>query len=69
MALHLRSNELEPPMNSKRSEGRWNQIAGNVKRRLGKMLEGQLDLWSGKRERAKQVTEGQLRQQQSEPPK
>jgi hypothetical protein len=33
------------------------------------MLDGQLDLWSGKRERAKQVTEAQLRQQQSEPPR
>ena len=67
--MAARSNETEPPMNSKRSGGRWKQIADNVRRRLGKMLDGQLDLWSGKRERAKQVTEARLRQQQSEPPR
>ena len=67
MAPH--SNEIEPPLNSNRTEANWKQLAGSVKRRLGKMLDQQVDLWSGKRERAKQVAEGQARQQQSEPPK
>lgn len=57
------------PMNSNPTEGSWKQLADNVKRRLGKMVEQQLDLWSGKRERAKRSAEGLTRQQQSEPPK
>ena len=56
-------------MNSNPTEGSWKQFADNVKRRLGKMVDEQLGLWSGKRERAKQVAEGPPRQQQSEPPK
>ena len=56
-------------MNPNRTEGNWKQFAGDVKQRLGKMLDKQLDLWSGKRERAKPASEGQARQQQSEPPK
>jgi uncharacterized protein YjbJ (UPF0337 family) len=56
-------------MNSNRSEGSWKQIADNVKRRLGKVVDRQVDLWSGKRDRAKRAAEGQARQQQSEPPK
>jgi uncharacterized protein YjbJ (UPF0337 family) len=63
------SDEPEPPMNSNPTEGSWKQLADNVKRRLGKMVEQQLDLWSGKRERAKRAAEGLTRQQQSEPPK
>ena len=55
-------------MNPNRTEGNWNQFAGDVKQRLSQMLDKQLDLWSGKRERAKQVAE-QPRQQQPEPPK
>jgi len=56
-------------MNPNRTEGNWKQFAGDVKQRLGRMLDKQLDLWSGKRERAKQVAVGQPRQQQPEPPK
>jgi len=56
-------------MSSKRTEGDWKQLAVKVKRRLGKLVEEQVDLWSGKRERAKRAAEGQARQQQSEPPK
>jgi len=56
-------------MSSNRTEGNWKQLAGKVKRRLGKLVEEQVDLWSGKRERAKRAAEGQARQQQSEPPK
>ena len=56
-------------MNSNRIEGNWKQLAGNVKRRLGRLIDQQVDLWSGKRERAKRVAEGPVRQQQSEPPK
>jgi uncharacterized protein YjbJ (UPF0337 family) len=55
-------------MNPNRTEGNWKQFAGDVKQRVGKMLDKQLDLWSGKRERAKQVTVEQPRQQ-PEPPK
>ena len=42
-------------MNPNHTEGNWKQFAGDVKQRLSKMLDKQLDLWSGKRERAKQV--------------
>ena len=56
-------------MSSNRTETNWKQLAGSVKRRLGELVDQQIDLWSGKRERAKQVAEGQVRQQQSEPPK
>lgn len=56
-------------MDSNRTEGNWKQLAGKVKRRLDKLVDQQVDLWSGKRDRAKRVAEGQVRQQQSEPPK
>jgi len=55
-------------MNPNRTEGNWKQFAGDVKQRLGKMLDKQLDLWSGKRERTKHVAVEQPRQQ-PEPPK
>jgi len=55
-------------MNPNRTEGKWKQFAGDVKQRLGKMLDKQLDLWSGKRERGKQAAVEQPRQQ-PEPPK
>jgi uncharacterized protein YjbJ (UPF0337 family) len=58
----------DPPMNPNLTEGNWKQFAGDVKQRLSKMLDKQLDLWSGKRERAKQVAVEQP-QQQNEPPK
>ena len=56
-------------MNLNRIEGNWKQLAGNVKRRLDRLIDRQVELWSGKRERAKRAAEGQPRQQQSEPPK
>jgi len=56
-------------MNPNRTEGNWKQFAGDVKQRLSKMLDKQLVLWSGKRERAKQAAVEQPRQQQPEPPK
>jgi uncharacterized protein YjbJ (UPF0337 family) len=56
-------------MNSNRTDGNWKQLAGNVKRRLDKLIDRQVDLWSGKRDRAQRVGEGQARQPQSEPPK
>ena len=56
-------------MNPNRTEGNWKQFAGDVKQRLGRMLDKQLDLWSGKRERAKHAAVEQPRQQQPEPPK
>jgi uncharacterized protein YjbJ (UPF0337 family) len=61
--------KLTSQMSSNRTEANWKQLAGSVKRRLGELVDQQVDLWSGKRERAKQVAEGQVRQQQSEPPK
>lgn len=56
-------------MNLNRTEGNWKQLADCVRRRLGKLLDRRLDLWSGERDRAKQVAEGQQRQEQSEPPR
>jgi uncharacterized protein YjbJ (UPF0337 family) len=56
-------------MNSNRTDGNWKQRVDNVKRRLGELVDQQVELWSGKRDRAKRVAEGQARQQQSEPPK
>jgi uncharacterized protein YjbJ (UPF0337 family) len=56
-------------MSSNRSEANWKQLAGGVKRRLGELFDQQVDLWSGKRERAKRAAEEQAGQQQSEPPK
>jgi uncharacterized protein YjbJ (UPF0337 family) len=56
-------------MNSNRIEGNWKHLADKVKRRLGKMVDEQLDLWSGKRDRTKGVAQGQARQQQIEPRK
>jgi len=56
-------------MSSNRTDRNWKQLAGSVKRRLGELIDRQVDPWSGKRERAKRVAEGQARQQQSEPPK
>jgi uncharacterized protein YjbJ (UPF0337 family) len=56
-------------VSSNRTEGNWKQLADNVKRRLGELVDQQVDLWSGKRERAKRVAEGAVLQQQSEPPK
>jgi uncharacterized protein YjbJ (UPF0337 family) len=29
----------------------WKQLTGNVKRQFGKLIDGQLDLWEGKRDR------------------
>jgi uncharacterized protein YjbJ (UPF0337 family) len=55
-------------MNSSRTDGSWKQLADSVRRRLGKLVDEQVDLWSGKRDRAKRVAEAQARQQQSEPP-
>jgi len=56
-------------MNSNRIEANWKELAGNVKRRMDKLIDRQLELWSGKRERAKRVAEGPAREQQSGPPK
>ena len=56
-------------MNPNRTQGNWKHFAGDVKQRLNRMLDKQLDLWSGKRERAKQATVEQPRQQQPEPRK
>jgi osmotically-inducible protein OsmY len=33
----------------------WEQLAGNVKRRWGTLIERQLDLWEGKRDRPEQA--------------
>jgi hypothetical protein len=36
----------------------WKQLTGNVQRQFGKLIDGQLDLWEGKRDRPKQGTDG-----------
>jgi uncharacterized protein YjbJ (UPF0337 family) len=56
-------------MNSNRTAGNWEQLAHKVKRRLDKMVDEQLDLWSGKRDRMRPVAEGQVRQPPIEPRK
>jgi uncharacterized protein YjbJ (UPF0337 family) len=56
-------------MNWDRTEGSWKQLADDVKRRWGKLIDKQLDLWTGKRNRPKQVAERQTRQQEMERPK
>jgi hypothetical protein len=33
----------------------WKQLTGTVKRRFGRLLDGQLDLWAGKRQSPKPV--------------
>jgi hypothetical protein len=49
-------------MNSNRTEGNWKRFAQNVKRRLGILADRQVDLWSGKRDRAKRVADALARQ-------
>ncbi len=56
-------------MNWNPTEGNWKQLAGNAKRRWSKLVDEQLVLWTGKRERPKQVADRQARQQEIEPPK
>jgi hypothetical protein len=54
-------------MNLDRIDGSWKQLAGNVKRRWDKLIEGQFDLWAGKRDHPKLVDHRQARQQRIEP--
>lgn len=56
-------------MNWDRVEGSRRQLAGSVKRRWDKLIDGQLDLWAGKRDHPKPVARRQGRQQGIEPPK
>jgi uncharacterized protein YjbJ (UPF0337 family) len=56
-------------MNSNRTEGNWKQLAETIKRRLDKLADQQVDLWSGRRDRAKRVADTPARQQGIEPPK
>jgi uncharacterized protein YjbJ (UPF0337 family) len=53
-------------MNWGRSEGSWKQRADNIKRHWGKLIDQQLDLWTGTRDRSKQPADGQARLQQQE---
>jgi uncharacterized protein YjbJ (UPF0337 family) len=48
-----------------RIEGDWTELAGNVKRRWSGLVDEQLSLWTGKRDRPKPVAH---RQAPSEPP-
>jgi uncharacterized protein YjbJ (UPF0337 family) len=48
-------------MNLDHTEGNWKQLAGNIKRRLDKLIDGQLDLWVGKRDHPKPVARRQAR--------
>jgi uncharacterized protein YjbJ (UPF0337 family) len=56
-------------MNWDRIEGNWKQLAGNVKRRWSELVDEQLGLWAGTRDRPKPVAHTQARQQEIEPPK
>jgi uncharacterized protein YjbJ (UPF0337 family) len=48
-------------MNWDRIEGNWKQLADKVKRQWGKLIDGQLDHWTGK----KPVAHGQARRQET----
>jgi uncharacterized protein YjbJ (UPF0337 family) len=50
------------------TEVNWKQLRDDVKRRLGKLVDDQRELWSGKRDRSKPMANRQA-QQQTEPPK
>jgi uncharacterized protein YjbJ (UPF0337 family) len=54
-------------MNPIRSEGNWKQVADSVRRHVGKLLETQRDLWSGRRDRAKSRAHGQVRPHDAPP--
>ena len=38
-----------------RTEGDWKQLTGNLKRRWEQLIESKIDLWAGKRDRARLV--------------
>ena len=42
-------------MNWRRPEGDWKQLIGNLRRRWDQLIDGQIDLWAGKRDRARLV--------------
>jgi uncharacterized protein YjbJ (UPF0337 family) len=54
-------------MNWDRIEGNWKQLAANVKRRWSNLLDGQLDLWTGRRDRPKHVDKQARRQEMQRP--
>lgn len=56
-------------MNWDRISGNWKELTGDAKRRWGKLIDGQLDLWAGKRDHPKQVAGRQAPQQEVAPPK
>jgi uncharacterized protein YjbJ (UPF0337 family) len=56
-------------MNPIRSEGNWKQVADSVRRYVGKLIEGQRDLWSGKRDRAKSLAHEPVQPHDVAPPK
>jgi uncharacterized protein YjbJ (UPF0337 family) len=56
-------------VNWDRLEGNWKQLADNVKRQWGRLIDGQLDLWTGRGDHPKPVAHGQARQQEIERPK
>jgi uncharacterized protein YjbJ (UPF0337 family) len=42
-------------MNRGRTEDNWKQLTGDLKRRWVRLIDGQIDLWAGKRDQAKPV--------------
>jgi uncharacterized protein YjbJ (UPF0337 family) len=42
-------------MKWRRTEGDWNQLTGNLKRQWEQLVESKIDLWAGKRDRARLV--------------
>lgn len=46
-------------MNWQRVEGNWKELTGNVKRQWDMLVERQLGLWAGKRDRPKPVARRQ----------
>jgi uncharacterized protein YjbJ (UPF0337 family) len=56
-------------VNWDRIEGNWKQLADNVKQQWGRLIDGQLELWTGRGDHPKPVAHRQARQQEIERPK
>lgn len=55
-------------MNWNPAEASLKQLTASLRRRWDKLIDGQLHLWEGKRDRPKQVAGTQAARQEIEPP-
>ena len=56
-------------MNWNPAEASWKQLTADVKRKWDKLIDGQLDLWSGKSDHPKRIRQRHAREQEIQPPK